>query len=65
MGLNKSTDTVFRLMLPAFAVAGTEVLPTPTVREVELGIRNLQHDCEWKSRQSDFALTLLLGSKIR
>src|ERR1700693_2017313 len=52
MGLAEITGAIFGIRLGAFAVAWSELLPTPTVRKIELRKRNFQHDAIWKPQQA-------------
>ena len=49
VGLGAIAHAVFGIALSAFAITWPEVLPTPTVREIEFGIRHFQHDGMWKA----------------
>ena len=53
------------LKLVAWTVLGSKCLPTPAICEVHFWIGNLQHHCEWESRQQKTSFFVRAQSFIR
>ncbi len=61
----KMTSRVVRMGLPALAVGGSKLLPTPAIGEVKLWVGEPQHDRMRESRESSVTLLPLniLGAR--